>query len=322
MIQSIFYCKIKLFIKVLILIKCFNKKLSNECTKLSKKLISLNSQRRKIQKEAISNIPPDILKDDFIVVYDSTIEKGILGTIASAIADKYKKPTFILGGHENLTGSGRTANGYPILSFIQESKDLVSGGGHNEACGITLKESNLDILRKRCNIHYAKWLADNDKDTDSYLYILNEIEFKDIDFYRLANNLSMLEPYGTGNLRPLFMTQNVNVKSASIIGSSENVIKFELEKDGVIFNAVGFTNIVSKYKENMSVIDIVYSIGFDEWRKTKLDQLVVQLSITDFHYVDDSMFNLNNNSEKINVEIRVPNTISFKKLKESDIKWM
>lgn len=185
-----------------------------------------------------------------------------------------------------------------------------------------MKESNLDILRKRCNIHYAKWLADNDKDTDSYLYILNEIEFKDIDFYRLANNLSMLEPYGTGNLRPLFMTQNVNVKSASIIGSSENVIKFELEKDGVIFNAVGFTNIVSKYKENMSVIDIVYSIGFDEWRKTKLDQLVVQLSITDFHYVDDSMFNLNNNSEKINVEIRVPNTISFKKLKESDIKWM
>ena len=102
----------------------------NECIKLTKKLISLNSQRRKLQRQAIENIPENILKNNFIVIYDATIEKGILGSIASAIADKYKKPTFVLTGQDNLTGSGRTANGYPILTFIQESKDLVSGGGH------------------------------------------------------------------------------------------------------------------------------------------------------------------------------------------------
>lgn len=258
---------------------------TNECIKLAKKLISLNSQRRKLQRQAIENIPENILKNNFIVIYDATIEKGILGSIASAIADKYKKPTFVLTGQDNLTGSGRTANGYPILSFIHESKDLVSGGGHEAACGITLAKEKLDELQIRCNNHYNKWLIENDKDTDSYLYILNEIDFKEIDFLHLANILSVLEPYGQGNPAPLFMTQNVNILSANIIGSNENVIKFELEKDNIKLQAVGFTNIVSQYKEHMNKIDIVYSIGLDEWRKNKLNQLIVQLQIIDFHYI-------------------------------------
>lgn len=142
-------------------------------------------------------------------------------------------------------------------------------------------------MQERCNNHYNKWLAENDKDIDSYLYILNEIEFKDINFMRLANNLSVLEPYGQGNPSPLFMTQNVNVLSANIIGSNENVIKFELEKDNVKLQAIGFIDIVSRYKENMNKIDIVYSIGFDEWRKNKLNQLIVQLQIIDFHYISE-----------------------------------
>ena len=104
---------------------------------------------------------------------------------------------------------------------------------------------------------------------------------------RLANNLSVLEPYGQGNPSPLFMTQNVNVLSANIIGSNENVIKFELEKDNVKLQAIGFIDIVSRYKENMNKIDIVYSIGFDEWRKNKLNQLIVQLQIIDFHYISE-----------------------------------
>lgn len=83
------------------------------------------------------------------------------------------------------------------------------------------------------------------------------------------------------------MTQNVNVLSANIIGSNENVIKFELEKDNIKLQAVGFTNIVSQYKEHMNKIDIVYSIGFDEWRKNKLNQLIVQLQIIDFHYIEE-----------------------------------
>lgn len=274
----------------------------NECNRLAKRLISLNSQRRKIQKKVIEDIPPEILNDNFIVFYKPAVEKGILGTIASAIADKYKKPCFVLSGNEGLekvrlTGSGRSAQNYPILSFIQDSKDIVDGGGHDAACGITLLKENLEELRKRCNLHFQQWLNNNNKQIDNFVYTLCELNF-DIINMQLANSLNLLEPFGLGNPKPLFLIKNVFVKEAYIIGTNDNAIKFVLEQNGKEINAIGFSDIVSMYKEDMRNIDFICSIGLNEWPK---DQFSLQLQVVDLCVTNTKKIHRVDENDKLDI---------------------
>ena len=243
-----------------------------ECEKLAKKLIELNKQRKSLQKDIIDQIPADVLKDDFIVFYNPNAGKGVLGTIASSISDRYKKPCFVLSGHKRLTGSGRTAHGYSILSFINSSRDILDGGGHTEAAGITLLEENLDELRRRCNIHFKNWLQQNDKSLDDILYSLGEIPFSLIDL-RFAENLEMLEPYGCGNPKITFISRNVNIREANIIGSTQNAIKFKFEQNGIHLDGIGFNNIINLYNDKMHNVDIAYTININEWNGIKTVQL-------------------------------------------------
>ena len=257
----------------------------NECEKLAKKLISLNSQRRKIQSQVINSIPPQILESPFIVIYDSTITNGISGTIASAIAEKYRKPCFVLSKNEftdRLTGSGRSIQGYPILDFIQSAKDFVKGGGHEAACGISISKNDLDKLKQRCIQHFQQWKNINNIKIDKSIYALCELDFNFIDI-NLANNLRLLEPFGLGNSKPLFIINNVFVKEAYIIGTGENVIKFILEQNGKELKGIGFNNIIALYKENIRNMDIVCSIDLNEWPK---DVFTIQLQIVDIHPIN------------------------------------
>ena len=243
----------------------------------AKRLINLNQERRKLQKEATEGIPKDILNDNFIVLYKPDVSHGICGTIASSISDKYKKPCFVLSGHNKLTGSGRSAKGYSILKFIQSIPDLAQGGGHSAAAGISILEKDLDELRKRANEHFSQWLIANDKDLEEYLYILCEIDF-DLINMRLANNLEALAPFGVGNPRPVFMTQGVDIISASFIGNEKNVLKMELKKDGKKFQAIVFADVANQYTDDMENIDIAFQITLNEFPK---DNYTIQLQITD-----------------------------------------
>lgn len=239
---------------------------------LAKELVSLNQSRKKMQKEVADNIPPEVLKDNFIILYKPDISSGICGSIASSISDIYKKPCFVLTGKKQLMGSGRSAKGYSILEFIKSIPDIVNGGGHSAAAGISLDENNLDELRKRANAHFNHWLIENDKDIEEYLYIVCEMNF-DLINMRLANNLEALAPFGNGNPRPVFMTSKVNINSASYIGSENNVLKLELEKDNFTFPAIAFADVINQYNENMTTVDIAYNIVLNEWNNTATVQL-------------------------------------------------
>ena len=225
-----------------------------------------------LPKDIIDKIPAEVLKDDFIVFYNPDAGKGVLGTIASSISDRYKKPCFVLSGHKRLTGSGRTAHGYSILSFINSSRDILDGGGHTEAAGITLLEENLDELRLRCNTHFKNWLLQNDKSLEDILYALGEIPL-DLITLRFAENLEMLEPYGCGNPKITFISRNVNIHNASIIGSTQNAIKFKFEQNGCNIDGIGFNNIINLYNDKMHNVDIAYTININEWNGIKTVQL-------------------------------------------------
>ena len=251
----------------------------NDCIRLSRQLIDLNTKRKKLQREAVLRIPENLVNDDFIVYYDPDIHKGILGTVASSLVEKYKKPCFVLGGKEKLAGSGRSIGYYSLLDFIQTSRDIIDGGGHASAAGISIDEEQLDELKRRANEHYAAWCKVNNKGLDHVLQIVCELDFNLISL-NLAKNLAMLAPFGTGNTKPLFMTQDVNVLEGKLIGSNANALKLKLEKDGYKFTGISFSmDLINKFDKEIKKLDIVYSVEANEYPAKIFN---IQLNIVDF----------------------------------------
>jgi single-stranded-DNA-specific exonuclease len=244
-----------------------------EAFKYAVELYELNNKRRKFQKDAIKNISEEVLKDDFIVLYLADASKGILGTIASSVAETYKKPCFVLGGHKRLTGSGRAAKGYSILSFINANRDILEGGGHEAAAGITVDEEKLQELKERCNAHYRNWLEENNRPKEDFLLCLSELDFSMCNM-RLAENLMKMEPYGKGNMPIAFITYQVKVKDVKILGETKNAIKFMFKKDETEVSAIGFAPVIAAYKD-WKTVDIAYNIGINEWRGNRTVQLMI-----------------------------------------------
>jgi len=242
--------------------------------KLANELVNLNKERRQVQKEIVETISEDLLKDDFIILHiPNDMKVGLLGPIASAISERYMKPCFVLSGKDKLSGSGRAANGYSILSFINTSRDILEGGGHESAAGISVLEKDLEELRERSNKHYRAWLKENNKSDKAYIYCLCEVDIKTCTM-RLARDLAMLEPYGKGNQQINFVANDLKVRSVKILGDNA-AIKFTLEQNGYEIKAIGFSKILSIYKEDMNVIDAVFNIEINTWNGISEVQLTL-----------------------------------------------
>ena len=248
-----------------------------ECDKISKHLIELNNKRKEIQKEILDNLIIND-NDDFIVQYIDKDLPGIVGIIAGNIVEKYKKPCFCLcGTNDILHGSGRSINGFPINQIIEQN-DFLDGGGHKDACGIKVAKNNLSKLQEISNKEFKKYLNDNPNYNIESIDIINKINFNVIND-RLINNINKLQPFGNSNEEPLFCTENVFIKSSKIVGVNKNVIQLILENNNIELKAIGFKNIIDKFLDiNKSYIDIIYTIGFNEWPKNIFN---IQLNIKD-----------------------------------------
>ncbi len=238
-----------------------------EASELSIKLIELNEERKSIQNNVISNLDIDD-NDNFIIVTLDDVGHGILGIIAGQIAEKYKKPCFVLAkSGEKLSGSGRSVYSFDINNVIQNNRDIAEGGGHALACGIKLNHDDLDEFKSRCNKHFTQWL--NDTPADDLMALVDvvcEIDFNLIG-ERLINNINRLKPFGNGNDSPIFITKDVKIDSYRIVGKNKNVVQVELSQNGNKAKGVGFSDVLNKFNKQIQsqYIDIAYNLEFNEW---------------------------------------------------------
>src|SRR5699024_969865 len=137
-----------------------------------------------------------------------------------------------------LKGSARSIKGFNIYDAIKECDDLLEQfGGHEFAAGLSIKAENLDAFRNRLNRIASKRLTKNDfkpdlpVDCDLYLSAI------DMSFWKL---LSQFEPFGPGNLRPVFVSKNVRIiGKPTIVGKGH--LKMRVAQNGSgPFEVIGF----------------------------------------------------------------------------------
>ena len=222
------------------------------------------------------------LEDDVFVIYIPGLHESLVGIVAGRIKEKYYRPVLLFTDSEEpgiMKGSGRSIEGYNMYDEINKEADLfVKFGGHEMAAGFSIKAENFNTLKRNLNRNSTM----GEDVLTPKLRIDVPMPFSYIT-QKLVNELSVLEPFGKGNEKPVFAQSGVRVKKAVIMGRNKNVLKFSLAMDnGGTIEAVDFAPdvIISNIKEwfgqsecdkmfkglsNDVVLDIAYYPNINEF---------------------------------------------------------
>jgi single-stranded-DNA-specific exonuclease len=206
------------------------------------------------------------------VVFQPHWHKGVVGIVASRLIEHYYRPTIVLTrSGEFAAGSARSVPGFNLYEAIHACKDHLLGyGGHFAAAGMTLELEQVDAFRIKFE-EVVSAIIDPELLVPEIL-IDAEISLKDVKqpFYDI---LCQMEPFGPGNLRPVFIARRVmNTGYSKIL--KEQHIRFSLRQDNITITGIGF-GMVDKFNllQQQKPLDIVSKIDENEWNGEKNLQL-------------------------------------------------
>lgn len=233
----------------------------NEIRALARKFCEYNRMRRDIEgrilKEADAMLGGDLFDGHAIVVCGKDWHPGVLGIVASRLADKYYRPSFVISFDDEIgRGSGRSIHSVHLIEALDKCSTLLcSYGGHSRAAGIEIAREDVESFRDKINSFLREKLSPCD-----LIPVLNidvKISFADItiDF---IEEISKLRPFGEENAKPLFVSHNIKKKSAAkkipagfSVWLTDNVKTLE---------AVVYSGDLLQIIEYADSFDIVYSL--------------------------------------------------------------
>ena len=242
---------------------------------LARQLNTLNRERQDHTKALTEKAERLINKDaDLIFAADGEFLPGVVGLVASRLADRYYRPTIIIEkGQDESRGSCRSIPEFHITKALDTVADLLTHyGGHAQAAGLTVANENLPALHERLAALAAEELAG--LDLAPRLDVDAEIDLQDVDF-ALIEVLGQLEPTGFDNPTPVFVSRNVPVVDKRVVGSDKSHLQLDLSDGWREIKGIAFRQ--SAWAHNMPErIDVVYTLGINEWRGRRDIQLMIQ----------------------------------------------
>ena len=209
----------------------------------AKELKELNDLRKSMTENGVKEALGQALEyeargDKVLVLYLPECHESIAGIIAGRIKDRLNHPVFVLtDAKDGIKGSGRSIEGYSMFEEMVKVKEVFTKfGGHPMAAGCSLKKEDLESFRKKINENCT--LDKKDFAKKVQIDIDMPVDYITMDLIR---QLSVLEPFGKENKKPLFAHRKLKIERVNVFGKSKNVIKLALKSsqgtriDGMIF---------------------------------------------------------------------------------------
>jgi single-stranded-DNA-specific exonuclease len=235
-------------------------------------LNELNNYRKLLQEQisqkAISKVN---INDEVLVVWGENWHEGVIGIVASKLANAYKRPTFVFSITNDIAKGSARANGEINLhSSISKVQHLLLGfGGHKNAAGLSLKKENLEAF-KTSIIQCIKKL---NKPLHTEHNTLGELHLPSVDM-QFLQIIEQYEPYGLNNTKPTFKISNVKLIKYSFFGKEKNHLKLFLEASNTHFEAIQF-NTTQKPKDTNN-LTLIVCINKNEFRGELKTQFLIQ----------------------------------------------
>ena len=256
-----------------------------EASKFAQNLNETNSSRKDFDtlitceaKELIQQqVDYETLKST--VLFKKDWHKGVVGIVASRCIESYYKPTIILTeSNGKATGSARSVDGFDVYEAICECAHLLEQfGGHTHAAGMTMPLENVDTFRTTFESIVSQRI------TPDQLIPKIDIDMEvDIDFItqKNFNIIKQMQPFGPGNMTPVFLTRHLvsDINSSRIVGDNHlkltvwNKSKPNRKIDGIAFGMGNQLELIASGKP----FELCYSIEENTWNEKTILQLMVK----------------------------------------------
>ncbi len=242
----------------------------------------LNDERKELTEQGLAQAVDliehsNLMEDRVLVVYLPDCHESLAGIIAGRIRERYYRPVFVLTRAEDgVKGSGRSIETYSMFEEMSKCKELYTKyGGHPMAAGVSMPEEHVELFRKRLN----ELCTLTEQDLTEVIHIDIALPFSYVS-ERLTEELSLLEPFGKGNTKPVFAARNVRVLESRVLGKNQNVLRMKLmDESGTALEGIYFHNCMREVLRDLQdkkTIHILYYPEINEFRGRRSLQLRIQ----------------------------------------------
>jgi single-stranded-DNA-specific exonuclease len=246
---------------------------------LALELESQNQRRQKVTKVIVDEVAKKIdglNKLPKIIIERSPLwDMGVIGLAAGKIADKYYRPTILLrseGGFNK--GSGRSIEEFDLISALEKNAKLLEKyGGHRQAAGLSVSDENLADFSNKMFQQATVCFGD---DVFKKIEVDVQIKLGEIN-EKLLEEIKLLEPFGTGNPKPIFLAKELELVDKKLLGNSQDHLKLwvkEAGSRGPVFEAIGFG--MASRNSNLPLgkkLEMIFNLEEDNWNNRKKIQL-------------------------------------------------
>ncbi len=240
-------------------------------------LCELNRQRQAVESEiyrqAVSMLPMG-KPPEAIVLADESWHQGVVGIVASRIAEEYACPTFLIcldGEHGK--ASSRSHGGFNLFASLSALSPLLeSYGGHELAAGFTITRANIPEFRRQICALAAKFYTD---DVPRTVLEVDCAVSPELLTLHNVDALQMLEPCGNGCPKPVLMMKNLTIDRISMVGGGRHM-RLRLCSGHTYLNAIYFSaNPQTVSIQPGDLVDVAFTPQVNEFRGTRTVQMNV-----------------------------------------------
>ena len=252
-----------------------------EVRRLAAEVEQKNTLRRETESAIVSEArtriekSPQLVSDPLLMVWDERWHRGVIGIVASKLVEIFGRPAIVFSvDREVAHGSCRSVPGFNILETLEKCSDLcIQLGGHRYAAGLSVETCRLEELQDCLNRNSRT--AEGISPVAPEVIVDGALRFSQVHS-GLMEDLQRLEPFGSGNRRPVFCAESVRIcDGPHAIGSRH--LRMTLEQEGHRVRGVAWRVGEERrlYEQNDNVIDIVFSLVENHFR----NETFVELSI-------------------------------------------
>lgn len=239
-----------------------------EADMLVEKLEKVNRERKGSTAYLVKEVKKHIeakyspyFQNRIIVAGDPSWKPSLLGLVANSLAESEMKPVFLWGrdgAQSALKGSCRSVGNISITDLMTAVAPgiFTEQGGHHLAGGFAVSYESVHLLEEELDRAYQKFGHEKHEAEDFVDATISVNEIND----KFVKEVESLQPFGTGNPKPIFMISDAPVRETSLFGKAKEHLKIILGKqDGASVEAVSFFTAEkllekSQNKQSLSIV--------------------------------------------------------------------
>jgi len=234
---------------------------------LARRMDRENTRRQSLEQKMLEEIEeilrrrPELSEKRALVLGSETWHRGVLGLVASKLAERFSKPVFLFSIEgETAHGSGRSVEGFHLFKGLEALDECLIGyGGHEAAAGAALKSQDLALFAEALEDLVRRTLPEGLKDL--YLTVEGEVPFSALT-REIAPYLPWMAPFGEKNPEPLLVSRGVKILSLRLVGKGH--LKVKLEQGGILLEGIAFGRGEEGLKQG-DVVDLAYHPFFSNY---------------------------------------------------------